>query len=170
MGNIQPIAMERLQQVEDKIVYKMKNPWHNGADRVCFSEMDFFKRLVALIPPARSHLIRFDGAFAPNFKHRDKIVPKHPEDKSKQRQSKKLLWAEAIANSFKADVTVCPKCQGRLQPIAVIKDYKVALQILTAMGEVTTIEKHNRATGPPDIYIESKLQAHSNIDQRPTDW
>ena len=68
-----PIAMDRLSERNGKIVYEVKHPWHNGADRVAFSREGFIQRLVALIPPAGSHLIRYHGVFAPNFKHRNKI-------------------------------------------------------------------------------------------------
>ena len=38
--------------------------------------LDFIARLAALVPGPRLHLTRFHGVFAPNFKHRKRIVPR----------------------------------------------------------------------------------------------
>ena len=164
-----PIAMERLSERNGKIVYEMKRPWHNGADRVAFSPEGFIQRLVALIPPARSHLIRYHGVFAPNFKHRNKIVrrPTKTDTGEPLPRAKKLLWAEMIAATFKDDVTECRKCGGRMEPIAVIKDPAVALQILTAMHLLTPNLPSFGNRGPPEDLNPS---IHLVEDQRPEDW
>ena len=41
--------------------------------------MDFMARLAALVLRPRLKLTRFHGIFAPNFRHRQRIVPHHPE-------------------------------------------------------------------------------------------
>ncbi len=164
-----PIATERLSEVNGKIVYKMKTTWHNGADRVAFTKEGFIQRLIALIPPARSHLIRYHGIFGPNFKYRNEIVKRPTKTKVGQPlpPAKKLLWAEMIAASFKDDVLVCWKCGGKMEPIAVIKDPKVAFQILAAMNLVTRNLHCSNSRSPP---TEKSDEPFELDDQRPQDW
>lgn len=164
-----PIATDRLQEVNGKIVYIMKKTWHNGADRVAFTKEGFIQRLVALIPPARSHLIRYHGVFASNFKYRNEIVPRRTKDDSGKPlpKAKKLLWAEMIASTFKDDVKICRKCCGKMEPIAIIKDPRVAYEILKSLGLLNIECSSNFSRGPPTTIssLDSNLE-----DQRPVDW
>jgi hypothetical protein len=164
-----PIASERLSEKNGKIVYEMKRRWHNGADRVAFTPEGFIQRLIALIPPARSHLIRYHGVFAPNFKYRNKIIrnPTRNDSGETLPRSKKLLWAEMIAATFKIDVTECRECGGRMKPIAIIKDPRVAAKILTAMNISTVNLPSFGNRGPPDFENIAKIPIE---DQRPEDW
>jgi hypothetical protein len=164
-----PIATERLSEVKGKIVYKMKTTWHNGADCVVFTKEGFIQRLIAMIPPARSHLTRYHGVFAPHFKYRNEIAkrPTQSKEGGELPPAKKLLWAEMIAASFKDDVLVCRKCGGKMEPIAVIKDPRVALQILTSMNLVTRNLSSSNSRGPP---TEESDELLSLEDQRPQDW
>ena len=126
----------------------MKTPWKDGTTHVSFSPLDFIARLVVLIPPPRVNMIRYHGVFAPNFKARQEIVPqtKPPIQNcvdlnplaSIKRRRERMRWAEMLKRTFEIDVTVCPKCQGRLEQIAIIKDKKVARAVLESM-ELTTI-------------------------------
>ena len=62
-----------------------------------------------------------------------------------------MRWAEMLKRTFKVDVTVCPKCEGRLEQIAIIKDKKVARAVLESM-ELTTIYQPTKCIndrGPP---------------------
>ena len=62
-----------------------------------------------------------------------------------------MRWAEMLKRTFEIDVTVCPKCQGRLEQIAIIKDRKVARAVLESM-ELTTIYQPIKSIndrGPP---------------------
>ena len=138
----------------------MKTPWKDGTTHVSFSPLDFIARLVALIPPPRVNMIRYHGVFAPNFKDRRQIVPhaKPPRhDCTEQNplttkgRRERMRWAEMLKRTFKVDVTVCPKCEGRLEQIAIIKDKKVARAVLESM-ELTTIYQPTKCIndrGPP---------------------
>ncbi len=46
------------------VSYKLKRPWHTGQTHITLSPLAFLRRLTTLIPPPRSHLIRYHGAFA----------------------------------------------------------------------------------------------------------
>ena len=45
---------------------------------VLFESLDFMARLAALVPRPRVHLVRYHGLFAPNAKHRHRIVKHTP--------------------------------------------------------------------------------------------
>ena len=76
-GEMPPIATKRL-SVDDqgRVVYRYKRPFRDGSIHVVLEPLDFMARLTALVPRPRLNLTRFHGVFAPNFKHRDKIVPR----------------------------------------------------------------------------------------------
>ena len=139
-----PIATERLSEsFPDKLIYKMKSRWRDGTTHVSFSYLDFIARLVALIPPPRMNLIRYHGVFAPNYKKRKIVVPqsaqkqKDPEtdilcDLKAKRE--RMRWSDMLKRTFEIDVTVCKKCSGRVEQIAVIKDRVVAQAILDSLN------------------------------------
>ena len=131
------------------------------------------------IPPPRMNMIRYHGVFAPNFKNRNKIVPKkesstHKNSKEPQAENvvnkkikvERLRWAEMLKKTFEIDVSICPKCNGRLEQIAVIKNIKVAAAILKSLNQCTRFKPKNPlTTGPP-------LQPGNDYDfnQRNEDW
>jgi hypothetical protein len=146
-----PVATARLSEGNNTLLYKMKTPWKDGTTHVSFSHLDFIARLVALIPPPRMNMVRYHGAFAPNFKDRRFIVPqakkpKPPAEGSVAAQAadcapcvdlnsrrERMRWADMLKRTFAVDVTVCPHCKGRLEQIAVIKDRVVAAAILKSL-------------------------------------
>lgn len=163
-----PVATERLMEsFPNSLVYKLKTPWRDGTREVGFSHLDFIARLVALIPPAKFNMVRYFGVFAPNFKDRKNIVPKSKPDKlsreevvvtsdlllAKKIKRERMRWSEMLKRVFKIDVTVCPKCQGRLEQIAVIKDKVVIKAILKSLNEVSVFLPMEAVDwrGPPII-------------------
>ena len=71
-----PIATQRLSvDGQGRVVYRYKQPFHDGSTHVVLEPLDFIARLAALVPRPRLNLTRFHGVFAPNFKHRSRIVP-----------------------------------------------------------------------------------------------
>ncbi len=164
-----PVAIGRLNEVSGGVSYELKKTWNNGATHVVFSYESFMQRLIALIPPKKAHQIRFHGFFGPNFKDRDKILPKNIENSEADTPTNnKILWADLIKLTYNIDVTVCRNCAGRLEPIANIKDKKVALKILESLKLVTIVQVAKSGIDPPydetlEIFIEEN-------DQRPSDW
>ena len=64
-----------------------------------------------------------------------------------------MRWSEMLKREFKIDVTVCPKCQGRLEQIAVIKAKVVIKAILKSLNEVSVFLPMEAVDwrGPPTI-------------------
>ena len=65
---------QRLSLTEQgKVLYTLRRPWPTagGVSALCFTPLEFLRRLSPLIPPPYAHLIRYFGLFAPNAKYRD---------------------------------------------------------------------------------------------------
>jgi hypothetical protein len=60
-----------------QVVHKLKHAFRDGTTHVVIDPLAFIARLAALVPRPRANLTRYHGVFAPNFKHRKLIVPKH---------------------------------------------------------------------------------------------
>ena len=156
-----PLATERLSESFHQLIYKMKSPWSDGTTHVRFSYLDFIARLVALIPPPKMNMIRYAGVFAPNFRDRRYVVKKRKQVEAKANTNhlpttekvkrERLRWSEMLKRVFKVDVTVCPKCSGRMEQIAVIKDKATAKQILESLGFLSSFNalKAVEDRGPP---------------------
>lgn len=177
-----PIATERLtENFPNTLLYKMKTKWRDGTTHVCFSYLDFIARLVALIPPPKMNMIRYHGAFAPNSKDRQLVVPQKklakpdspdsstdhcaectPVTQSERRE--RMRWADMLKRTFEVDVTICPDCKGRLEQIAVIKNKVVAAAILKSLEETSTFRSLEIVMdrGPP----EDGGGHHDEFDQR----
>ena len=57
------------------IRYQLKTPYRDGTTHVIFEPLDFIAKLAALVPKPRVNLTRFHGVFAPNSKHRIRVMP-----------------------------------------------------------------------------------------------
>ena len=80
------LSNERL-SVNDRgqVVYRLKHPFGDATTHVVLDPMDFIARLAApevplaqrarSVPRPRAHLTRYHGVFAPNFKHRRRVIP-----------------------------------------------------------------------------------------------
>ncbi|MFN7640358.1 MAG: transposase [bacterium] len=70
-----PLAEDRLERTAGgDILYKLKQPWDDGTVGIQLSPSVLIEKLIALIPPRSSPLVRYGGVFAPNFKHRDEVI------------------------------------------------------------------------------------------------
>jgi hypothetical protein len=70
-----PFALHRLSAGPDgRLVYRMKRP-RGGSLFLVLTPDELLARLATLIPPPRTHALRYHGVFAPNSKHRRRVVP-----------------------------------------------------------------------------------------------
>jgi hypothetical protein len=73
-----PLALGRLSKLPDgRIAYRLKKPWRPDQTHVVLTPVEFLARVAALIPPPRSPLIRFHGAFAAHARKRTRVVVAH---------------------------------------------------------------------------------------------
>ena len=107
---------------------------------------DLVSRLVALAPPAKSHLTSFHGAYAPHAKLRglvkaapgpveaSKPVAQHRPAKTTKPRRPRLDWATLHQHTFGNDVLRCP-CGGRRTIKALFSTHKAAEERLVELGQ-----------------------------------
>ena len=115
-----PIATKRLSvDGRGRVVYRYKQPFRDGSTHVVLEPLDFIARLAALVPRPRLNLTRFHGVFAPNFKHRARIVPRRAHGTADRDQPvAPMSWMQRLKRVFAIDIETCPHCGGTLRVIA----------------------------------------------------
>jgi hypothetical protein len=115
-----PIATKRLSvDTHGRVVYQYKQPFRDGSTHVVFEPLDFIARLAALVPRPHLNLTRFHGVFAPNFKHRARIVPRRPRGRSDaDKPTAPMSWMQRLKRVFAIDLETCSECGGKLRVIA----------------------------------------------------
>jgi hypothetical protein len=148
-----PIALERLSWGGDgTLLYRTKRTGRRGEPRVLqLTPLELLRKLAAIIPPPRTHLVRYSGVFAPSANGRDLLpvaiagaaaahaIPLEPANPRKSRpaqapRERRLNWAELMMRTFAIDVLACHNCGGRLRVMAFIATASVARRILEHLG------------------------------------
>lgn len=71
-----PFPLQRLSLATDgQVLYLVKHAAPGEPRNLRLSPTQFLRKLAALVPPPRAHLVRFHGYFGPNSKHRARLVP-----------------------------------------------------------------------------------------------
>ncbi len=127
-----PIATKRLSvDAQGRVVYRYKRPFRDGSTHVVLEPLDFMARLAALVPRPRLNLTRFHGVFAPNFRHRRRIVPHHPKGRvDSDKPLAPMSWAQRLKRVFSIDIETCPDCGGNLRVIACVEEPALIAKIL----------------------------------------
>jgi len=126
-----PLSNERLEITGDcNVKLALKTRYSDGTTHLLFTPCEFLEKLSALVPPPRSHLVRWAGVFAPASPMR-KLIVLNPEVKKgfqfgeedeKEGKKKNHSWSNMLSQVFKIDVMTCPKCGGEMVAKAAIKD------------------------------------------------
>ena len=147
------LSNERL-SVNDRaqVVYRLKHPFGDGTTHVVLDPIDFIARLAALVPRPRAHLTRYHGVFAPNFKHRHRIIPNPVHQSAREPHASRpasMSWMQRLERVFRIDIEHCGVCGGSLRVIACIETPEVINKILAHLAAPNTdgIDHHPRA--PP---------------------
>jgi hypothetical protein len=185
-----PFCQERLRRLPDgRVVYQLRNPWPDGSTHLVLDPVEFLGKLAALVPPPRSHLLRYHGVLAPNARRRRNVVPvetlpaeqRHgkpcegrplwspgPEPRapsrgarrgfrsesdsvSEPRWRQRMRRADLIKRTMGLDALECPRCRGRLEPIAEILEPGAVGKILRAMGLPDAPPLASPARPPPQL-------------------
>ena len=150
-----PLANERVTLTDlGKVKLKLKKNYSDGTSHLLFTKSEFIERLVALIPPPRTHLVRWSGFFAPNSPLRKAVTLKpkikkgfqfkscshdtedgeEGEGGSKEKSLRSSPWARMLERVFKIDVAKCDRCDGTLKPVAAVTCPGGIRSYLTHMG------------------------------------
>ena len=157
-----PIAQDKIEQGQDGLVrILLKKPFPDGTVAVEMDPLSLLCRLAASVPPPRHHTVRYAGVLAAASEWRSRIVPPAEQALAPERAGKKKrrsgyrTWAELLARTFGVDALACPVCQGRMRPLAVIKDPARVARYLAWIGEPTELPARSPSRGPP--YWKSRI-------------
>ncbi|HYY53287.1 MAG TPA: transposase, partial [Myxococcales bacterium] len=131
-----PLAQNRLSHLPDgRIAYRLKRPLATGGEVLILEPCELLRRLAALVPPRRSHLVRYHGVFGPASAWRSQIIPwpekstprpcppavtaPPPSEITARQHTSRIPWAELLLRVFREDVLVCP-CGGRRVVLAFV--------------------------------------------------
>jgi hypothetical protein len=99
-------------------VYQYKHPFRDGSTHVVLEPLDFIARLAALVPRPRRNLTRFHGVFAPNFKHRSRIVPRRPRGTvDRDLPAAPMSWMQRLIPVFAIDIQTSSQPEAKLRII-----------------------------------------------------
>lgn len=143
-----PLKEESLSLNRDgDVVLKMKKKWRDGTSHIVYSPLEFLEKLVALIPPFRSHLLRYSGVFGPHSKLRSRVIPQpaievgevsadaQAQDSDKPiRKKGRIPWARLLKRCFQVDMEVCRHCNGKTRVVAALFSRSEISRFLTHMG------------------------------------
>jgi hypothetical protein len=153
------IATKRLSvDAQGRVVYRYKRPFRDGSTHVVLEPLDFMARLAALVPRPRLNLTRFHGVFAPNSKHRQRIVPHRPTGRvDSDKPLAPMSWAQRLKRVFAIDIETCPDCGGQLRVVACVEEPDLIRKILAHVRAREELEGL-AARAPPGVWPqESEL-------------
>ena len=132
------LSNERL-SVNDRgqVLYRLKHPFRNGTTHVVLDPIDFIARLAALVPRPRAHLTRYHGVFAPNCKHRRRIIPCPAHQTAREPHASRpapMRWMQRLKRVFHIDIEHCGVCGATLRVIACIETPQVIERILAHLA------------------------------------
>ena len=147
-------------------MYRLKHPFRNGTTHVVLDPMEFMRhirvphpfgaasgcanrqscrfgiaRLATLVPRPRAHLTRYHGVFAPNFKHRRRLIPNPAHQTARKPHASRpapMSSMQRLTRVFHIDIEHCGVCGGTLRVIACIDTPEVIERILTHLAARNT--------------------------------
>ena len=177
-----PIPYDRVHLLPDgRVELELKRARANGARALVFEPVVFIARvasrptlaspsrrallrspLAALLPPPRSHTLRFHGVFASRHALRARVVPAPPNPKRSRRPTApkrpaRMGWAHLLARVWKIDVLACPRpgCGGRLRLVAALRAPGAITAVLAAvaLAETARAQPSTPSRAPPREHL-----------------
>ena len=159
-----PIAQCRLRRLDDgRYEYTPKR-----GQAFTLTAEALVRRLVALTPPAKTHLTSFHGVYAPHSSLRPHIMEQAPgaaenvtpmstaqspkEAKLKSKRRPRVDWARLHQHTFGNDVLRCP-CGGTRSIRALFSTRAAAEERLEALGIHVASRVLPQLTGPPQLAL-----------------
>jgi ribosomal protein S27E len=152
-----PIAECRLRKLEGELYeYTPKR-----GVTFTLTAADLVRRLVALVPPPKSHLTSFHGVYAPHSTLRPLVTggptieaapTSPPLRRAVKPKRQRLDWASLHQHTFGNDVLRCP-CGGRRTIRALHSTHQAAEERLAALGRKLPSRLLPDATAPPQLTL-----------------
>jgi hypothetical protein len=106
--------------------------------------------------------VKYAGVLAPASPWRSRLAPQSPEAADAGDEPVKPAhagayrpWAELLARTFAVDVLTCPKCQGRMKLLGLVKNPAIISRTLATVGEAIEVPQRSPGRGPP--YWKSRV-------------
>jgi hypothetical protein len=165
------LSLSRLQRLPDgRLSYRLKRPSSDGATHLVLTALELTRKLAALVPPPRAHLIHFHGVFAPRARLRPHVVPRPPPSQPERtplpqgspapglqlpsrKRKRRLDWAELLKRVFAVDVLSCP-CGGKRRVLAFLTQARVVRAILHHLHLPAASLPLASAQAPPQLRFE----------------
>ena len=157
------ICMERLKLREDGLYqYDFKQPWSDGTTGVVLEPLELMEKLATLVPIPRANLVRYHGILAPAAAWRATVVPRPKDERltclrippGGWAPPGRVPWAQLLRRVFLVDVLRCPRCGGRRELIAEVRDPIAVRAILEHLGLDPGDFGPAPARAPPDLDID----------------
>jgi hypothetical protein len=152
-----PIAECRLRKLEGELYeYTPKR-----GVTFTLTAADLVRRLVALVPPAKSHLTSFHGVYAPHSTLRPLVTggpnveaatSSPPPRRAVKPKRLRIDWASLHQHTFGNDVLRCP-CGARRTIRALHSTHQAAEERLAALGRQLPTRLLPNATAPPQLNL-----------------
>ena len=158
------LSLSRLRRREDgRLSYRMKRAGPDGSTQLLLTPLELTRRLAALVPPPRVHLVHFEGVFAPRATLRPLVVPKPAPQSSSTSpaapprvptppRKPRIPWAALLLRVFAIDVLSCP-CGGQRQLLAFITEVPVVREILDHLQLPSMPLPWASAQAPPQLEL-----------------
>jgi len=160
------VAQERVEQRPDGLVrITLKKAYTDGTIAVDMDPLSLLCRLATSVPPPRFHTVKYAGVLASASPWRSRLAPQSPEVAEVADAGDKPVkpahagtyrpWAELLARTFAVDVLACPKSQGRMKLLGLVKNRAIISRTLATVGEATEVKQRSPGRGPP--YWKSRV-------------
>jgi len=120
------LGIDRFEETSGgRVALRFKRPWSDGTSHVVLTPLQLVQRVVALIPKPRTHTVRYHGAFAPNSKFREMVIPKPTESCPQEPKCIKpgrQAWAMLLKRVFSEDIEKCLMCDSTNTKVSFITD------------------------------------------------
>jgi len=161
---------ERFALLQDgKVTYILPKPDLNGRTLLVMDALELLDKLAKLIPPPRTHQVRYFGVMAPNSHMRKRVIEsagpsaalqirlteaaqkmglvKTEESKPKKKASR--TWAMLIARIFEVFPLLCLRCHAPMKIVVFITEPNTVTKILEHIGVPSTAPVIAPARAPP---------------------
>jgi hypothetical protein len=171
-----PISYERVSLTPaGQVRLRLQRAWHDGTSHLELSPHDFIARLVPLVPPPRTHRVRYHGVLSSASALRSRVIAKaqaeainepeqgdlfvgHLADTADRKHTpSRTPWRELIRRGFGVDPACCPKCAGLMRVIERVTQPERIAELLRhgrphrwAWREVSP---GNQPRGPPQLSL-----------------
>ena len=101
--------------------------------------------------------MKYAGVLASASPWRPRIGLKHTRNRDLDLQSDSIgtkrartytPWAELLKRTFAIDVLGCPRCQGRMQLLAMVTERASVRRFLAKLGELVEVPERSPSRGP----------------------